>query len=69
MATNAPIAVPAAPVPGVIPAPIRLVPSPESPRSFRRSRHQPRLCRSCTAPLASQEDDCWRCGAESSRTP
>jgi hypothetical protein len=68
MAITAPIAVPASPVPGVMPEPIRLVP-PEPPHHARRSRHTPRLCRSCSAPLASQEDDCWRCGAHSSRTP
>ena len=28
-----------------------------------RDRHFPRLCRSCQAPRAGQEDDCWRCGA------
>jgi hypothetical protein len=27
-----------------------------------RSRHFPRLCRSCQAPLARQEDSCWHCG-------
>ena len=26
-------------------------------------RHQPRLCRSCSAPMARQEDACWHCGA------
>jgi hypothetical protein len=66
MAITAPIAVPASPVPGVIPEPIRLIqPAPR----VRRGRHLPRVCRSCSAPLASQEDDCWRCGAHSSRTP
>jgi predicted amidophosphoribosyltransferase len=63
------IAVPAGPVPGVLPEPIRLVPPPEPPRHVSRNRHLPRLCRSCSAPLASQEDDCWRCGADSSRFP
>ena len=29
-----------------------------------RNRHIPRLCRNCTAPMASQEDKCWRCGVE-----
>jgi predicted amidophosphoribosyltransferase len=29
-----------------------------------RDRHLPRLCRSCEAPMARQEDTCWRCGAE-----
>jgi hypothetical protein len=28
-----------------------------------RGRHFPRLCRSCDAPMAGQEDSCWRCGA------
>lgn len=28
-----------------------------------RSRHFPRLCRSCDAPMARQEDTCWSCGA------
>ena len=27
-----------------------------------RQRHFPRLCRSCRAPMARQEDTCWRCG-------
>src|SRR5689334_4935171 len=27
------------------------------------SRHFPRLCRSCDAPMARQEDSCWSCGA------
>ena len=27
-----------------------------------RERHFPRLCRSCRAPMARQEDACWRCG-------
>jgi hypothetical protein len=27
------------------------------------NRHFPRLCRSCDAPMARQEDTCWRCGA------
>ena len=27
-----------------------------------RNRHFPRLCRSCHAPMARQEDSCWRCG-------
>lgn len=29
----------------------------------RSHRHFPRLCRSCDAPMARQEDSCWRCGA------
>jgi hypothetical protein len=28
-----------------------------------RERHYPRLCRSCDAPMARQEDSCWRCQA------
>lgn len=28
-----------------------------------RDRHLPRLCRSCLAPMARQEDECWHCGA------
>jgi hypothetical protein len=28
-----------------------------------RERHLPRVCRSCQAPMARQEDACWRCGA------
>ena len=27
-----------------------------------RNRHVPRLCRSCQAPMVSDEDGCWRCG-------
>src|SRR5215208_3711682 len=27
-----------------------------------RNRHFPRLCRHCRAPMARQEDSCWRCG-------
>ena len=27
-----------------------------------RDRHLPRLCRRCDAPMARQEDACWRCG-------
>ena len=27
-----------------------------------RDRHIPRLCRACHAPMARQEDSCWRCG-------
>ena len=29
-----------------------------------RERHFPRQCHSCEAPMARQEDTCWRCGAE-----
>ena len=28
-----------------------------------RERHFPRVCRACRAPMARQEDTCWRCGA------
>jgi hypothetical protein len=28
-----------------------------------RERHFPRLCRSCNAPMARQEDTCWSCDA------
>jgi predicted amidophosphoribosyltransferase len=27
-----------------------------------RHRHFPRVCRVCHAPMARQEDSCWRCG-------
>lgn len=27
-----------------------------------RDRHFPRVCGSCDAPMARQEDACWRCG-------
>jgi predicted amidophosphoribosyltransferase len=26
-----------------------------------RDRHLPRLCQTCEAPLARQQDACWRC--------
>jgi hypothetical protein len=29
-----------------------------------RERHFPRLCRSCEAPMARQEETCWRCGTQ-----
>ena len=29
-----------------------------------RDRHVPRLCPSCGAPMARQEESCWRCGAD-----
>ena len=29
-----------------------------------RDRHLPRLCGHCHAPLARQEDACWRCGTQ-----
>jgi hypothetical protein len=29
-----------------------------------RERHFPRLCHNCRAPMARQEDTCWRCGAQ-----
>jgi hypothetical protein len=28
-----------------------------------RDRHLPRLCRSCDAPMARQEETCWSCQA------
>jgi hypothetical protein len=28
-----------------------------------RGRHFPRLCRSCDAPMARQQDTCWNCAA------
>jgi predicted amidophosphoribosyltransferase len=28
-----------------------------------RDRHFPRVCGRCHAPMARQEDACWRCGA------
>lgn len=28
-----------------------------------RNRHLPRICTVCGAPLAGQEEACWRCGA------
>jgi hypothetical protein len=29
-----------------------------------RNRHVPRLCRNCAAPMAGDENTCWRCGVE-----
>jgi hypothetical protein len=29
-----------------------------------RDRHFPRVCGSCKAPMARQENGCWRCGAK-----
>lgn len=29
-----------------------------------RDRHIPRVCRSCGAPQARQEDACWQCGTD-----
>ena len=29
-----------------------------------RERHRPRVCRHCRAPMARQENACWRCGTE-----
>jgi hypothetical protein len=34
-----------------------------------RERHFPRICRSCEAPMARQEDSCWDCGAPWSDGP
>jgi endogenous inhibitor of DNA gyrase (YacG/DUF329 family) len=28
-----------------------------------RDRHVPRLCAACQAPMARQEENCWRCGS------
>ena len=30
---------------------------------LRRNRHFPRLCASCQAPMARQQDTCWHCTA------
>jgi len=30
----------------------------------KRSRHVPRVCHSCQAPMAGQGETCWRCDAE-----
>jgi predicted amidophosphoribosyltransferase len=29
-----------------------------------RERHLPRLCCACRAPMARQDDTCWRCGTQ-----
>jgi hypothetical protein len=29
-----------------------------------RNRHISRVCRNCRAPMARQEEACWRCGVE-----
>jgi predicted amidophosphoribosyltransferase len=29
-----------------------------------RDRHFPRLCRTCDAPMARQENTCWHCRAQ-----
>jgi hypothetical protein len=29
-----------------------------------RQRHIPRVCCACQAPMARQEDTCWRCGTQ-----
>ena len=29
-----------------------------------RERHFPRVCHACNAPMARQEDTCWRCGTQ-----
>jgi hypothetical protein len=36
----------------------------EAPGRHRRNRHEPCLCVACAAPLAIQEDACWRCGVQ-----
>jgi hypothetical protein len=33
------------------------------PSAPQHNRHFPRLCGSCGAPMARQEDTCWHCGA------
>jgi hypothetical protein len=37
--------------------------APPGRRVGSRNRHVPRLCRSCRAPMARQEDACWSCAA------
>jgi predicted amidophosphoribosyltransferase len=37
---------------------------PAPKRQAARNRHIPRVCHSCHAPMASQEDTCWRCGTQ-----
>jgi hypothetical protein len=34
-----------------------------------RNRHLPRVCRNCLAPMAGQDDRCWRCGVEWASEP
>jgi predicted amidophosphoribosyltransferase len=29
-----------------------------------RERHFPRVCLTCSAPMARQEDTCWRCASQ-----
>lgn len=36
---------------------------------MRRNRHIPRICRDCRAPMASDQDDCWRCDSRWSTEP
>ncbi len=33
-------------------------------RRTTRTRHLPRVCRHCHAPMASGADTCWRCGTQ-----
>ena len=42
---------------------LRAVPERGAAPARRRSRHLPRLCGTCQAPMASAGDTCWRCGA------
>jgi RNA polymerase subunit RPABC4/transcription elongation factor Spt4 len=37
---------------------------PTTTRRAIRNRHIPRVCRNCHAPMARQEDSCWRCGTQ-----
>jgi len=36
---------------------------------LRRNRHFPRVCTSCRAPMACQEEECWRCGEAWAQEP
>jgi hypothetical protein len=40
-----------------------LVSASKKDRRGAKNRHFPRLCRTCDAPMAGQEDTCWNCGA------
>ena len=43
--------------------PPRHVPERVAAPARHRNRHLPRLCGTCQAPMASDGDACWRCGA------